>query len=264
MRSWWVMRVAVGNERGPRGGRGRAGTGGRRSLTFSRPRPSAGDSAPAVRPRAGTAPGRRGGRDGQQLDGGTRLRRERLDLRADPVGDADGEPFPSRTTSVTKNGLPPVTRATSSTSTEVPAASSEIATGQRPQWSRRTVPVRARRAPRAGVVGVEVVLPVGEHQQRREPGDPAPDVAGDVEGRLVGPVDVLEDQRGRPQRVVELREHRVEHGVRVGPCDRFPQRRSCSPRDVVERPERAPRQQVVAPADEHLRVGPGRRRPRPR
>jgi hypothetical protein len=69
------------------------------------------------------------------------------------------------------------------------------------------------------MVGVELVLPEGQREHGGQPVDPTADVAQGVEGRLVGPVDVLEHQHRGAQRVVELAQQRVEHRPGVGSTD---------------------------------------------
>ena len=94
------------------------------------------------------------------------------------------------------------------------------------------------------------VLPVGQHQQRRECVDAAGHEADEVGGRLVGPMQVFdhEDAGSGPQRVQHRGEDLVlgRRSAQAG-GDRGPERT----RDVAERPERAWGAQGVAHAPQH-------------
>ena len=59
---------------------------------------------------------------------------------------------------------------------------------------------------------VRLVVAVGQHEQARQARDAAREHPQDVQGRVVGPVHVFDDQDGRPARVGQLVEDEGEHG----------------------------------------------------
>jgi len=70
-----------------------------------------------------------------------------------------------------------------------------------------TDPARGRRLPEElleGMLAGQLVVAVGQDQDSRQLGDPAGQVAQYVQGGLVGPVDVLDDQDGRVPGPVQL------------------------------------------------------------
>jgi hypothetical protein len=94
---------------------------------------------------------------------------------------------------------------------------------QAPQWQ-PAGPARGGRLPEElleGVLAGQLVVAVGQDQDGRQLGDPACQVAQHVQGGLVGPVDVLDDQNGRVPGPVELGPQRGQHRV---PLAAFPQR----------------------------------------
>ena len=105
----------------------------------------------------------------------------------------------------------------------------------------------AQRVPRA-----DLVVAVRREDQRARPPDPAAEEAEQVEGRLVGPVDVLEDRDGGPlpERLEQEREDPI---ARAGIAEQRRERRPELRRHVDERPERARGAHGVAAADEHPR-----------
>ena len=98
-------------------------------------------------------------------------------------------------------------------------------------------------------------LPVAErhHDHGGELVDAAADVAQDVEGRVVGPVDVLEHEHGRPG-PAQLGEDGGQHRVPVAVGERGGQRAAPAPGGVAEGSEGARGQQVVARALQHGRA----------
>jgi hypothetical protein len=108
---------------------------------------------------------------------------------------------------------------------------------------------------------VERVLAIGQYDDRRgELVQPAYEVAQEIQGGVVGPVHVLDDQHGRPG---ELGQDRVERQLRVIRRERLLER----PRSTAERvPQRLQgwwRQEVVAGADQDPDLGPDRARQLP-
>ena len=104
--------------------------------------------------------------------------------------------------------------------------------------------------PAQGMLAAQLVLAVGEHQYARQLRDPPGQVAEHVQGGVVGPVDVLDQQHRRPagQLLVDGPEHRVPGRPRLdgrgqggrGPAGHVP-----------ERPQGPRRDQVVAGPGEH-------------
>ena len=76
--------------------------------------------------------------------------------------------------------------------------------------------------------------------------------AQEIERRLVGPLEVFErdDHRLRPG---QLGEERLERRRLIGFGERVAEPAGSLPGDVGQRPQRAGREQVVAPPEEHLR-----------
>jgi hypothetical protein len=97
---------------------------------------------------------------------------------------------------------------------------------------------------------VELIIAVAGHHQRRHRLHPAGEQPQDVQGRLVGPVHVLENEHARDPRAQLLgqrRHHRVGH--RATRHDRL-QLAAGRLGDLQERPERARREERVAGAPE--------------
>ena len=117
-------------------------------------------------------------------------------------------------TSVTKNGLPPVTRCTASASAPVLAASRR---DRGARQRRQREPVHRAPGERAEqalqrVRRAELVVAEGQDEHRGQRLDPPRHVAEHVERRVVGPVDVLDDEHGR-RRGRELGQDRGEDAV---------------------------------------------------
>jgi hypothetical protein len=118
--------------------------------------------------------------------------------------------------------------------------------------------LRAGEAPEESPEGLLVVhagVPEGQHKGTGDPGDTAGQEPDGIEGRVVGPVDVLhdnhrwlspEDAEDLPQRVIELVES--EHGEQLGMLVGH----------VAERSEAARCQEVVTATeiDGHVRAQP--------
>ena len=162
---------------------------------------------------------------------------------------------PVASTSVTKNGLPPVVLY--SPCDERPACFASFATASfRERLQRQAPHDRARqiadheaaRMTRADFVGA-----IGHHQHRARALHAPAEELEQVERRLVGPVAVLEhDQRRRP--VLELVERRAEDRVAAGlGVDGGEQLALGLARDVVQRRERPRREQGIAGAPQHAR-----------
>ena len=98
-------------------------------------------------------------------------------------------------------------------------------------------------------------VPIGQHQHGRQAGDPPHQEPQHVQGRLVGPVDVLDDEDGRLLRPVELGPQGVAHPTPVAGLERGRQRAADAARQVPERPQHSRRGQIVAVADEQARLG---------
>ena len=126
--------------------------------------------------------------------------------------------------SVTKNGLPPVTRCTAVGVGAGPRAQPPHRVGrQRPQrQAHQRRPDEHAEEAAERVSGVDLVVPAGQNQHRAERRDPPGGVAEHVERGVVGPVDVLDDEHGRGLGG-ELVEQRAEARRRPARC-RAPRR----------------------------------------
>jgi hypothetical protein len=111
-----------------------------------------------------------------------------------------------------------------------------------------------QRAEPGGVV--RRVVPEAQHEQHRQVSQPAPDVPQHVDRRVVGPVDVLDHQRGRAA-AGQLGDGRVVHGVAVALHQRLLQRSAGARGRIEQRAERTRGAQVVAAAAEHPQVVAG-------
>jgi hypothetical protein len=132
---------------------------------------------------------------------------------------------------------------------------------QRPQPQPPHLPVGERaQHPAQGMVVAQLVA-VGQHQHARQPRDAPGEVAEHVQGGVVGPVDVLDDQYRRPagQLLVHGGEDRLPPGPRLHGLGQG-QRGVLRSGHVPERSQRPRRDQVVARAHQH--PGLGRRLPR--
>ena len=167
--------------------------------------------------------------------------------------------------SVTKKGLPRVTRWRASASAPLPAASSRTAAArQRPQRDavHRAAGEHAEEAVQR-VAGVDVVVAAGEHEQRA---DRARSAAPRRRGRRAS----RRRPSGRPRRRARSAARRpsssssrAEHGVdRLLVGERGGERAVAADRGVPQRAERARRHQVVAGGEQDARPrgGVGRRR----
>ena len=114
-------------------------------------------------------------------------------------------------------------------------------------------PRRRRREPeqlRQRMVAGQLVVPVGQHEHDGQLADPADEVPQHVQGRLVGPVDVLHDQYRRMLRPLQLGPQRLDDPAAVAGLQRPGQRGAHAARQVAQRPEDPRRGQVVAVPDE--------------
>jgi hypothetical protein len=92
----------------------------------------------------------------------------------------------------------------------------------------------------------ERVVAVGRQQHRGQRGDAPAEEAQDVQGGVVGPVDVLDHQQGRLPSVGQLVVQRGEHGVLVTCFERLGEGRGLPADGVAQRPQRAQAQEVLA------------------
>jgi hypothetical protein len=106
------------------------------------------------------------------------------------------------------------------------------------------------------VVDADLVVPVGDHEDGGQVADPAPDVSQHVQGRLVGPVRILDGQHGR--RAGQHVKYRREHALPIVGHQRLGERVRVAAADVAQRAERARGQQIVAGADEQPGLSVGR------
>lgn len=104
--------------------------------------------------------------------------------------------------------------------------------------------------PAQGMVGVDLAVAVGEHQQRVRPRDPATEVLDRVECRLVGPVGVLDDENRRSRRVAQQSHRVVPQPLPVACGERLRDRRALVSH-VPERAEGLGCGEVVTPSREH-------------
>ena len=105
------------------------------------------------------------------------------------------------------------------------------------------------------VLAGQLVVAVGQHQQGRQAGDPAGQVAQHVQGGLVGPVHVLHHQDGRVPGPVQFGPQRGRHRVPLAALPQRPGQLGADlPDQVAERPQGPRGAQVVAVADEQAPV----------
>jgi len=108
------------------------------------------------------------------------------------------------------------------------------------------------------VVDPQLVVAVGDEQQRPGPLHPPAQEHQQVQGRLVRPVGVLHHDHPGPAPLVQLVEERGEDGLPWPPRGEQPgQPAARLPGDVVQRPQRPGREQRVAGPQQE----PGIRRP---
>ena len=139
------------------------------------------------------------------------------------------------------------------------AVRGELADGSRRQPPKREVAhVRPEVAeqPAERMPAVELLVAIGEHQHGVERVDAPGDEAQRIEGRLVGPVHVFDDEHGAGRRG-EFVAERGEDLLAVAGSERIAEPRSDERRQVAQRPERARRRQRVTGPDEH--AAPDRR-----
>jgi hypothetical protein len=109
------------------------------------------------------------------------------------------------------------------------------------------------------VVRADLVITVREQKERADLPQPAAEEGQHVQRGLVGPVQIL-DHHHRPYALARPAE-RIEQGLEDlrAPARRhaFPQGAADLPGDVVQRTERARREQRIATAPEHLGAHPG-------
>jgi hypothetical protein len=96
--------------------------------------------------------------------------------------------------------------------------------------------------------------PERQDEQRGQTSDAAPEHRDRIERRIVGPVDVLEDEHGRSRRQPELGDQqRLDVVRRRTGGQRALERRRDVADQVSNRAERARDREVVAPPEQHLR-----------
>ena len=135
---------------------------------------------------------------------------------------------PDASTSATKNGLPEVT---ANTCSAVHAGCPHRADGRLRADSRAGVSRRSRGVPAArpssccsGWSAGQFDVPVGQHQHGRQADDPPYQEPQHVQGRLVGPVNVLDDEYSRLVRPVQLGPQGVADPTAVGGLERVRER----------------------------------------
>ena len=101
------------------------------------------------------------------------------------------------------------------------------------------------------MVPADLVVPVRQHQHRRQRGDPPDEVPQDVQGGFVGPVHVLDHQNGRVPGPAQLRTQRVQQPVAVPTSVQRPVQLGADAADqIAERAQGPAGGQVVAVSDE--------------
>lgn len=120
--------------------------------------------------------------------------------------------------------------------------------GRQREPAHRDADQRAEQLPQRRA-GVQRVVSEAEHEDGRQPAQPAGEVTQHVEGGVVGPVHVLDDEHGR--QAAELLDRCGEDVAARLRCERPLERPAGTPYGVPQRSERARGQQVVTRADEH-------------
>ncbi len=93
-----------------------------------------------------------------------------------------------------------------------------------------------------------LIIPVGQHEQKRQERDPAAEIAQKVQRRMVGPVHVFPDQQHRRVRPADRVQHRAEQLLPVAALQLGAHVRAQHVGHVAHRPQRAGRiQRVTAP-----------------
>ncbi|CAA9565886.1 MAG: hypothetical protein AVDCRST_MAG49-3046 [uncultured Thermomicrobiales bacterium] len=109
------------------------------------------------------------------------------------------------------------------------------------------------------VLGPDLVVAVGDDQQRADPAQPPAEEAEQVERGLVGPVGVLDHRQRRGQPGAELGQGRPEDPVARRVLGQQPVEPGAGRRrDVAQRPERRRRREGVARPHQHPRPPPRR------
>ena len=102
------------------------------------------------------------------------------------------------------------------------------------------------------VIAGQLVVAVGEQQDDWQLPDPAYQKAQRVDGGLVGPVDILNDQRAR-WRMVQLSEQGIHDLVALTRLQGFGQPGADSSGQIPKRPECSRRTERIAGANQHPR-----------
>ena len=195
--------------------------------------------------------------DRHEVEHVARLGRQRATPREDRVAHARRHvSFPAHSTSVTKNGLPPVSANTLCGSLAGPA-SAVTASSESGLRSRRSVASAGSSPSRrySGWSGPTELRPPRQDDERREPVNAAADVSQQFERRLVGPVHVLEHHTRRRAAPADAGAKRGEHVM--ARRARRQQRLDVGPEirgHVHQRTERTRRVERLARAPEELRV----------
>src|SRR5215471_14650735 len=106
------------------------------------------------------------------------------------------------------------------------------------------------------VLAVQLVVAVGQDQDGRQVGDPPDEVTQRVKRRVVGPVNVLNNQNCRMLSPVQFRAQGGEHPVAVtAVCHRVAELGSYAAHQVAERAQGPRSRQIVAVADKHPALG---------
>ena len=107
-----------------------------------------------------------------------------------------------------------------------------------------------------GVASVQLIVAVGQDDQRRRAADPPAEIFEQIERRRVCPMHVLEYEHGRLLAALQLVQQSAEDREPVG-CGlhQLQQRAFCLKRDVVERTQRLRREQRIAPTEQRARLG---------
>jgi hypothetical protein len=129
---------------------------------------------------------------------------------------------------------------------------------ERAELERERVGGRNRPDGRAKLVaGRRLAVAERQHEERRQRGDAAAEDGDRVERRVVGPVNVLDHEDGRPRRQLELRQQkRLDLVRRRAPGEGLSERRRDAADEVADRPERPRDREVVARPEQGARVEP--------
>ena len=156
---------------------------------------------------------------------------------------------------MTKNGLPPVTACSPAASRSAWRASASTAGAEngagsiRSSAARGSAPSARRTSGRSASASVRQV----RIRQPRGGGEPAREQRQQVERGVVGPVDVLDDDRGRAAGAERLQQ-RVEDRLARAALERAGERPGGRAGDVVDRAERARDAERVARAVERAHL----------